>query len=422
MYSEKLDRKFISWNTEPIVFAILKSLTPADIKTDFIDERYEPIQYSADYDLVVFSVKTYNARNTYSISDRFRQMGIKTIAGGYHIILNPDEAAQHFDSIVLGDAESTWPGVMNDLKNNSLQTIYRGNLNNGHFAMPDRSIYDKYGYLPLHLVESSRGCPYRCRFCSTASVFKSRIIFRDTTRINNELKQLRNSIVLFTDENITADKDRLMAIAGYAGSHNIKWIAQADISVSRDSQLLKHIAGNGCKGLLIGFESMSDKMLKAYNKGINVHKDYIKVIKKLHHYGIMVYAAFFFDTGEYDTLNMAYDFIMKNNPDLCGMHPLIPFPGTPVYEDKSKSIPSVENWWIKSAYPYFHFVFRNNDSRHMESLINSKRSSIYSLKGIIRRIDWTRFVNHPSTAFFSVLLNLLGMAEVKSKSHITNTP
>ncbi|MFO8062473.1 MAG: radical SAM protein [bacterium] len=420
MFSHNIDRRFVSWNTEPAVFAILKSLTPQDIETDFIDERYEEVRYSPDYDLVVFSVKTYNARNSYNISSQFRKLGVRTIAGGCHTMLNPEETGRHFDSIVLGDAESTWHSVMNDLRNSTVKSLYRSDPDNRHFAMPDRSIYDKYRYLPMHLVESSRGCPYKCRFCSTASVSGGLIKYRDPGQIDSELKQLRNSIVLFTDENIAADRKHLMTIARYAGSHNVRWIAQADISIA-DDNTLRYIARNGCRGLLIGFESMSDKMLKSYNKQTNIHKDYAEVIDKLHHYGIMVYASFIFDSDEFDALNSTSDFILNNNPDLCGLSPLTPFPGTPLYEEKLKLNPSVKNWWLRETYPYFRFVFNDRHSGQMESNINNARRSIYSLRGIIKRMNLSNIISHPTMALFSALFNLMGMAEVRSKSNITKS-
>lgn len=420
MFSYDVDKRFVSWNMEPIVFALLKALTPSDVITDFIDERYEPIGYTGNYDLIVFSVKTYNARNAYFIADRFRKMGIKTIAGGYHIMLNPREGQEHFDSIVLGSAESSWPDVIRDMKNKQLKTKYRGIVGNSNFVEPDRSLYDKYRYLPLKLIETSRGCPHKCRFCSTAAVYNRSISFKTLELIDRELGQLRGKTVLFTDENIAVDKNRLRYIARYAGRHNVKWITQADISISHDVKLLQYLANNGCRGLLIGFESINDSILKKYNKEINIRHDYRQIISKMHRYGIMVYGAFILDSGEIETLQQTSDFIIHNKLDLCGLHPLTPFPGTPLYEEKMQDNASVKNWWIRGTYPYFRFVFRDKQTEAMEHMINKHREYIYSLRGISRRIDWKRFVDNPSMIFFSLLFNLFGITEVRGKSEIAD--
>lgn len=420
MFSYDVDKRFVSWNMEPIIFAVLKALTSRDVITDFIDERYEPIKYTDSYDLVVFSVKTYNARNAYCISDRFRKTGVKTIAGGYHIILNPNEAQEHFDSIVLGSAESCWPDVIRDMRKKRLKTLYRGVVVNNDFIEPDRSLYDKYHYLPLKLIETSRGCPHKCSFCSTAAVYNRSIAFKPLELIDRELAQLRGKTVLFTDENIAVEKNRLRYIAGHAGRHNVKWIAQADISISHDVKLLRYLANNGCRGLLIGFESINDNMLQRYNKQINIRHDYRQIINRMHRHGIMVYGAFILDSNECETLKKTADFIISNKLDLCGLHPLTPFPGTPLYKEKMQENKSVRDWWIRGTYPYFRFVFRDKQTEAMEHRINKQREYIYSLRGISRRIDWKRFVDNPSMIFFSLLFNLFGITEVRGKSEIAD--
>lgn len=419
MFSHETDKKFVSWNMEPIIFAILKSLTPDDIDVYFIDERYKKISYSAGYDLAVFSLKTYNARNSYKVSRRFRELGVKTIAGGYHAILNPDEANKYFDSVVLSSAESAWPDVIDDLRNNDLKERYYGKTPSKSFAVPDRSIFNGYTYLPLHLVESSRGCPHKCNFCSTAEVYKGKMLFKDPKQLDFEFRKLRNSIVLFTDENIAADKTRLIRIAEYAGKHNVKWISQADISISTDEKLLGKLAAGGCRGLLIGFESISEETLRRYEKYQNLRRDYKDIIQKMHKYGIMIYAAFIFDTHEFDTLNTTADFILNNNLDLCGLHPLTPFPGTKLYEKKMVTNITVKDWWLHGTYPYFKYVFTDENSLNMENAINRKRDYIFSFRGILRRIDWRNLIDNPGAIFMSILFNLFGITEVRGKASVS---
>ncbi len=419
MFSYETDRKFVSWNMEPIIFAILKSLTPDDIDVDFVDERYKKITYSSDYDLAVFSLKTYNARNAYRVSENFRKLGVRTIAGGYHVILNPDEAKEHFDSVVLSSAESSWPEVIDDLRNNVLKDKYYGRNSSKAFAVPDRSIFNNYTYLPLRLVESSRGCPHRCNFCSTAEVYKGKMLFKDPKQLDFEFRELRNSIVLFTDENIAADKTRLLEIAEYAGKHNVKWISQADISISTDEKLLSKLASGGCRGLLIGFESISEETLRKYEKFQNLRRNYKDIIQKMHRYGIMIYAAFIFDTHEFDALNTTTDFILNNKLDLCGLHPLTPFPGTKLYEKKLETNKTVKDWWLHGTYPYFKYVFIDEYSEKMENAINRKRDYIFSIRGIIRRIDWRILIDNPGAIFMSILFNLFGITEVRGKASIS---
>ena len=124
---------------EPLMIAVLKSLTPNDIETNFMDDRNELINYDEKTDLVVISVETYTAKRAYEIAKKFREKGIKVLAGGYHPTVEPEECLENFDSIIVGNAENVWLKMLEDCKNNNLQEKYFGTSTS--FAMPDRSIY-----------------------------------------------------------------------------------------------------------------------------------------------------------------------------------------------------------------------------------------------------------------------------------------
>ena len=142
---------------EPLCFAILKSLTPSDIDVSLIDERLEDIPPDLSTDLIAMTVETYTARRAYEIADDFRRQGIPVVMGGYHPTFLPDEALDHADAVVKGDAEGVWERVIEDARKGSLRPVYESaefpSLEN---CMPDRSIFAGKNYGPMGLVQFSR--------------------------------------------------------------------------------------------------------------------------------------------------------------------------------------------------------------------------------------------------------------------------
>ena len=109
---------------EPLCFAILKSLTPANIETAFFDERLETIPFDEPTDLVAMTVETYTARRSYQLATEYRRRGVKVVMGGYHPSFLPEEALQFADAVVIGDAEGVWPEVVDDARHHRLREIY----------------------------------------------------------------------------------------------------------------------------------------------------------------------------------------------------------------------------------------------------------------------------------------------------------
>ena len=137
---------------EPLCFAILKSLTPADIDVSLYDERLEEIPLDLDSDLVAMTVETYTARRAYQIADHYRRRGMPVVMGGYHPTFLPDEASEHADAVVKGDAEDIWERVVEDARNHSLQPLYESaEFPSLDRLMPDRSIFAGKRYAPMGL-------------------------------------------------------------------------------------------------------------------------------------------------------------------------------------------------------------------------------------------------------------------------------
>jgi radical SAM superfamily enzyme YgiQ (UPF0313 family) len=175
---------------EPLALGVIASLTPSEHEISLADDRIEEINYGEKTDLVAITVDTYSAKRAYHIADKFRSSGVPVVLGGIHVSLLPDEAVEHADTIVIGDAETVWERLLIDLAGGQLKKEYKGDFETPQKGcLTNRSVFSGKGYLPVSIIQYTRGCPYNCSFCSSASYFKHTQIFRFVI-LNQLLKKL----------------------------------------------------------------------------------------------------------------------------------------------------------------------------------------------------------------------------------------
>jgi radical SAM superfamily enzyme YgiQ (UPF0313 family) len=216
-----------TWQMEPLVIAVLSSLTPAHIERAFFDDRIEEIDYDDPTDLAAISVETYTAKRAYQISAEYRRRGVKVVVGGFHPTLAPDDAKQHADSVVIGEAEGVWQQVLDDAREGRLKESYQAKARpalNG--SLPDRSIYKGKRYLSLALVESGRGCRFNCNFCSISAFYNMTYRPRPISEVVKEIQSIRAKTVFLIDDNIAADIDRAKELFRAFIPLGIRWISQ----------------------------------------------------------------------------------------------------------------------------------------------------------------------------------------------------
>lgn len=344
-----------TWKMEPLMIATLKALTPPDVETYLFDDRIESIDYSIDVDMVALSVETYTASRAYSIAAKFRQRNIPVLMGGYHVTAIPDEAAEHADCVIVGNAESVWKQAIEDFQDSRLQKRYDGQRG-GIPLMPDRSVYGTKKYLPLSLIETGRGCPNHCEFCAITCFYRANYTPRPIPDIVAEIKQAKNKLVFFIDDNLSADRDHLMALCKAVTPLKIKWTSQVSLAAAKDDELLQAMRKSGCQVLLIGFESLDRKNLDQMNKSWNYklgERD--ELVRKMHKAGIGIYATFVFgfDADADETFEDTIKFAMKHKFFFAGFNHLLPFPGTPLYARLQESNRFLyKKWWLKEGYRY----------------------------------------------------------------------
>jgi len=193
----------------PLAMGILAALTPDGVEISFYDDRIEEIPSDDMPDLLALSVETFTAKRSYDIARNYRQKGVLVVMGGYHPTLLPDEVLEHADVVVIGDAEGVWEEILEDFENGNLKSLYRGgNYNSLEEYKIDRPIFEGKKYLPVELIQFSRGCRYSCDFCSIDSFYQGNIRIRPVESIVAEIRTLNQKrLIFFVDDNLFSSKE-----------------------------------------------------------------------------------------------------------------------------------------------------------------------------------------------------------------------
>ncbi len=378
-----------AFHVPPLSLGILASLTPPDVEVELVDENLREIDYDDVTDLVAITCLTAVAPRVYEISKNFRERGAKVVLGGMHPSAVPLEAQQHADSVVVGEAEGVWPRVIEDFKANTLQRFYKGKPPEPEqIATPSRRIFDRQGYFLKGTVQTSRGCPYGCDFCSVQRFFGNKFRFRSVSSVVDEIRSLAVKFIAFVDDNIAGSRAYARELFTALAPLKVKWICQAPINVARDPELLKLMYKSGCRGVFIGFESIAPESLKEVGKSVNVVGKFKEYIGRIHDAGINVEGAFIFgfDHDKRDVFKRTLDFIADAKIDFAQFAILTPFPGTNLAARLRKQNRITTYDWNK--YDIAHAVYRpaNMTARELEEGRMWIEQEFYSLSNTMKRM------------------------------------
>jgi len=326
----------------PLGLAMVAAVTPPEVEVSLTDENVADIDFKKEIDLVGITTLTVTAPHAYEIAGKFRARGIKVILGGPHTSALPEEASQHADAVVIGEAEGIWPNLINDFKANKLQKVYRQHeqLNLVNLPVPRRDLFAKGAYYIPNTISTTRGCPYSCSFCSVTSFFGHTYRCRPVEEVLKEIETLnRREYIVFVDDNIAGNLKFAEELFRALIPYQIKWVSQASVSVAKNDELLKLAAASGCMDLFIGFETLTPANLATVGKKINIVDEYETVIKKIHSHGIAIHGFFILglDEDDEEVFERTLHFAQKMRLESAQFAWPVPYPGTAFYESLDKT-------------------------------------------------------------------------------------
>lgn len=420
----KVGQRYIrTWQMEPLPPAQIAALTPKDVEVRFHDDRMERIPFDEPTDLVAMSVETYTARRAYQIASEYRKRGVPVVMGGFHATLRTEEVLRYAEAVVVGEAEETWPRLVDDFRKGRMQRVYRASRRPDLKGVrPDRSIFAGKRYLPIGLVEAGRGCHLKCDFCAIQAYFNSTQTRRSTEDILEEIREVKKhkKLIFFVDDNITSNMPQAKAFFRELAKEDVKWVSQASINAAHDEEFLDLIVKSGCQGLLIGFESLNPENLKDMNKGFNAMKGGFEVaLANLRRHGVRLYPTFIFgyDHDTEGSFDATVAFAKRHGFYIAAFNHLTPFPGTPLYERLEKEGRlRFKEWWLDPAYRYntVPFAPRGLAPDAVQAGCVRARASFYSWPSILRRaFDPVNRRGMMFPAFFTI--NAMFRAEVRER-------
>ncbi len=377
----------------PLALGIIGTLTPDDWEVELLDENFEDFEFR-EADLVALTALTSSVTRAYEIAAMYRKKGISTVLGGIHASMMPDEAMKYVDSIVIGEVESVWPGLIEDFDQGELKKSYRGQLLTMENAVvPRRDLFNKeYNFTS---IQTTRGCPMSCDFCSVHTFNGNSYRLRPVNEVLDELETINHKLVYFVDDNLIGygKKSQQRAIELFKGiierGIEIEWFCSASMNFADNEEVLKLAAESGCRIVLLGIESERIDQLQDMNKKLNAKMgidSYDEVFSKIHKHGVAVLGAFIYGlpTDTPETMVARTEYINNASIDAVQATILTPLPGTGLFNRMTE-----EGKITKNDYPndwqYYHFgkvVFKHNNMSYevISSEIASNFDRLYNDK------------------------------------------
>ena len=347
---------------QPLTLTTLAALIPQEIKVDLtlIDEGIQEVPQQLSADLIGLTVITGTAPRAYELSKRFRERGITTVLGGPHVTLIPEDAQPNADSIVVGYAEETWPQLLRDFVKGRMRPRYdqASHLDLSNRPFPRRDLLPRRRYLTNNVFEATRGCIHNCDFCVVPAAWGRKPYQKPVDDVVEDIRRHGAHKLIFVDLNLIADRDYAVRLFKALIPMRLQWYGLATVLLADDALLLELAAHSGCRGLLMGLESISQENLRASRKGFNSPDRFVQVVEKLHDHGIALQGCFVFglDGDDTDVFMKTSEFAVTAKIDLPRFAIVTPFPNTALYKRlQSEGRILSRNWEL---YDGQHVVFQ----------------------------------------------------------------
>lgn len=382
---------------------VLAGRVPGGHSVDLVDEVFGP-EYTDTkltrerYDLVGVTAYTSGATRAYEIAAACRRRGIMTIMGGPHASACPDEAQPHFDSIAIGECDEIWPQIVRDAAAGRLGPRYQGQLSDLEatgFGRAVQELQPVNGRYDVSAVQTARGCPVGCEFCSVTKFNGPKIRRRRIADIVDEWNATPRRFIFVVDDNFfgvgrrhaESAKELLRALIKH-GKKRL-WFSQTTINMGADAEGLRLAYRAGCRGMLVGFETFDAESLKEYSKGVNRRNvgHYQELVDGFHKAGIAIFGGFIIGS-DHDTPETVADTALaavKLGVDIIQITNLTPLPDTKMFERYRAA-----NRLLATNYPedWERYTFTETVYRPKNMTARELDEAIYELRHAAARENW----------------------------------
>jgi radical SAM superfamily enzyme YgiQ (UPF0313 family) len=377
---------------QPLTLTTLAALVPSelDCELQLLDEGIQDVPLDLRADVIGLTVITGTARRAYELADHFRARGITVVLGGPHVTLIPDDAAPHADAIVVGYAEEAWPELLRDFVRCELRSRYHQapGLDLAKRPFARRDLLPNQRYLTKDVFEATRGCVHACEFCVVPTAWGRKPLQKPVEEVVADIRREKARQLIFVDLNLIADRDYALRLFAALVPLRVQWYGLSTVLLADDEQLLDLAQRSGCRGLLMGLESISPQNLRQSRKGFNTPEEYGSIVQRLHEHGIALQGCFVFglDHDEPDVFLKTAEFAVEAGIDLPRFAVATPFPNTPLYlRLQSEGRILTRNWEL---YDGQHVVFQpaKMTVNELQWGIEAAWKHAYSLRSIARRL------------------------------------
>jgi radical SAM superfamily enzyme YgiQ (UPF0313 family) len=368
------------------------ALTPPEHQVFVVDEENQPLDITANWDLVGITCMTATAPRAYQLADELRRQGTRVVLGGVHASVLPEEAKAHCDAVVVGEAEPVWGRLLNDAQAGRLEPYYRSGTewSLDDYPLPDRAASRVGSVLGVVPVVTSRGCPYACEFCCVRNVFGRKVRHVSVERVVEDIHNSGSSTVMFLDDNIVGDQAYASRLFDAIRELHIHWGGQASISFVRNEKLLAQAAASGCRGLFVGLESVSEHKMKRMSKSMRTLEDTETAIHRIQDSGILLHASmvFGFDDDDPSVFDETVEFLQRVRIPSATFNVLTPYPGTEIYDQLKAENRLLTRDWTYYDHPVY--VPRRMTVDQLYDGYRHAKKSFFSTAKIVQRFPANR--------------------------------